>query len=193
MTDQERDPEADGPETAVDPEPEADTAPADDVAPADTDDDSETFDDESEEPQPAPAGTPAAAAATTARRPKGPGAKGAAKQAAATPTVADEAVKIQDRASAWFVIGTIGVFVAILLYALVLGAGGISSDALKTPKPEATPIVSVAPSAAPSADPSAAPSVDASAPSSAEPSVAPSAEPSAEPSVQPTSPSPAAS
>ncbi len=80
------------------------------------------------------------------------------------PTAADEAVHIQDRVSGWFVIVTVGVFVAIVVWSLLLGRNGLITDALATPKPIATPIETVVPSVAPSVAPSVVPSVAPSLP-----------------------------
>ncbi len=149
------------------------------------------------QPRPQRAGAGAATAgATGGKKAKGtpPG------QKAAAPTAADDAVHVTDRASAYFVIGIVAVFAAILLYALLFGNNGLVSDVLATPKPAATPIVTLAPTvearrAAPSEEPSAAASAAPSAaPASAAPSEAPaSAAPSEAPSAAPESPSPAAS
>ncbi len=199
MTDQERDPEATGPEGAADPEAAADAVAAPDAVDAAAEAAPEPEDMPVDE---AVAGTTAETASRRKDRTQGKGtpAKG---QPAVAPSVAQEAVHVQDRASAVFVIAIVGVFVAILAYGLLFGHGGLVSGALATPKPVPTVPASVAPSAAPSVAPSAAPSVAPSvsaapsvsvAPSAApSSSAAPSAAPSAPPSAAPASPSPAAS
>ena len=77
-----------------------------------------------------------------------------AKVAPAAPTAADEAVKVDDRFSKWFVIASIAVFVVIFGYAFLFGKSGLLSGVLATPKPEPTPIVTEVPSA-PAATPAA--------------------------------------
>jgi hypothetical protein len=171
MTDQERDPEATGPEGAAEPAPEPVPEPAtpDEIEP---EEDVETLADAPGEDQDVTDELPVAATTTAAAaaRKKGAASKGAP---AAAPSVAQEAVHVQDRASAWFVIITVGVFVAILGYGLLFGHNGLVSGMLATPKPVATVPASVEPSVAPS--------------------VAPSVEPSTAPSDAPASASPAAS
>jgi hypothetical protein len=211
MTDQERDPEATGPEGAADPEAAADTVAAPDAVDTATDaapsldseapgetqggyvvdaqEDVETLTEASWDPLDTPEDMPvdqaiaAATAETTSRkrdRAKGRVAPGKGQPAAA-PSVAQEAVHVQDRASAVFVIVLVGAFVAIIGYGLVFGYAGFVSGILATPKPVPTIPASVEPSVAPSV----APSVSAAPSASAAPSTAPSAEPA--------SPSPAAS
>ena len=164
MTDKERDPEADGPEGATDPEPEADaTGPgaddnetADDVETTDAaDDDGElAADDEADgaglDDEDAADAGPETAAGTPARAGAGhPRTRGTTPKAAPAPTAADDAVHIQDRVSSYFVIVTVGVFVVILAWALLLGRNGPMSDIFATPKPIATPVETVIPSVAP--------------------------------------------
>jgi hypothetical protein len=69
------------------------------------------------------------------------------------PTQSELAVRVTDNASRFFVIGTVVIFVGILLWGLVGGKGGLMTT---TPAPTVAPIVSVAPSASPevSASPS---------------------------------------
>lgn len=171
MTDQERDPEASGPEDATDPEPEADetelagtdeTELTDDLAPGDVVEDDE--------------GEAAESIATTRAAAGTPRARGSAPRVGPAPTAADEAVHVQDRVSGWFVIVTVGVFVVIMLWSLLLGRNGFVTDVLATPKPIATPIATVIPSVGPSGDPSVAPSVSPSvAPASPDASASPAA------------------
>jgi hypothetical protein len=100
-------------------------------------------------------------------------------------TASDIAVHVDDRASAIFVIGVIGVFALIFLYAVLLGKGGIL-----TPLPTRAPIASPAPvpsaSAVASAGPSASASPTASASASASPSASASSSVFASPSASPS-------
>lgn len=206
MTDQQRDPEADGPEGAADPDLAADAAPgADDTDMTDAElderdelDADEADDQDEDQVAEAPVATrPGGAASTPAQR-KG---KAPAARLASTPTLADEAVHVGDRVSTYFVIGTVGLFVLILLWALVWGQNGLIADALATPRPARTPVVTIAPSTIPSVAPSssgsAGPSGSASAVPSAGASAAPSSPasnaPSVAPSASPASPAPSAS
>jgi hypothetical protein len=160
----------------------------DDVDETDDGDEGEDLDEGDLEPEPRAVAS-AAAMAPGGRRGRD---RQQPKNAPVLPSVSEQAVHIGDRASAVFVIGVVGVFVAILLYGLLLGGNGFVTGLLATP----TPIVTAAPvatdspavsqSAAPSASgsdaPSAAPSAAASpsvAPSAASPSSAASAGPSA--------------
>jgi len=120
--------------------------------------------------------------------------RASAKAAPLAPSVSEQAVHINDRASAWFVIAIVGLFAAIFASALLFGSGGLVSDLLPTP----TPAPTVAPSASPSASPSGSPSASASpvASPSAAPSASAGASPAASPSAAPSSapsPSPSAS
>jgi hypothetical protein len=142
---------------------ETDLAPADEVADAD-------------EPR-APAPLPAARDAGRAGR---AGRRGAPAPTPAAPTPSELAVHVGDRASAVYVLVAVGAFVAIMLYGLVLGSGGLVTP---VPTPTPRPSVSASPSASvtPSASVSAAPSSPAASQS---PSAAPSASTSA-PSASP--------
>ncbi|MEO5965728.1 MAG: hypothetical protein ABIR11_09710 [Candidatus Limnocylindrales bacterium] len=202
MTDQERDPEAHEAEVettdvpGVDAEPEApddaDGAEADDEADDET---TNEADDDLTAVEAGIAGASAGAAARTGRK-----GQGARQQVLATPSVSDRAVHVNDRASAIFVIGVVGMFVAIFAYALLFGYSGFVTNVLATPVPTVAPSASAAasPSAATSASPvasasaAASPSAAASASPAASPSAAASASPVASPSVAP-SPSPSAS
>ena len=88
------------------------------------------------------------------------------------PTQSELAVRVTDNASRFFVIGTVVVFVAILLYAMLAGSGGLLTS---KPSPGVEPSGSAQPSASASAGASspAAPSVSA-APSEPAASTSPS-------------------
>jgi 2-oxoglutarate dehydrogenase E2 component (dihydrolipoamide succinyltransferase) len=190
MTDQERDPEADGGTDAAPGEPDDATIPDEEQAVDEADGEGDEAEGELEEegegeperePEPEPA-RPAAAAQPPSRRGRAP-----APTKAAAPSVSEQAVRVSDRASAVFVIGVTGVFVAMLLYGMLLGHGGFVTDALATPRPTkaptpvptvtAAPSASAPASAAPSASSaaSAAPSASAAASAAPSPSPAPSA------------------
>jgi hypothetical protein len=124
------------------------------------------------------AGAATGASAATTRRPMRPAERRAArttgKTAQLAPTPSQQAVHVEDRASRFFVLIAVGVFVLILLNALLLGHGGLLAP-VKTPAP--IPVASAGPSAAsppPSAAPSAAPSASASAGASPSVTIAPS-------------------
>lgn len=179
MTDEERDPEAaNGPDPAAeDADREADGA---DDAEGLAENEADEYEDEEEA---APASAPKAVAdARGGRRARS---QPPAKAAPVVASVSEQAVHVGDRASALFVIGVVGVFVAILLYGMLLGHGGFVTNVMATPTPVPTvvPVASASPSASASA--AASPAASASAPASAAPSVAPS--------VSPASPSPSAS
>jgi hypothetical protein len=59
------------------------------------------------------------------------------------PTQSELAVRVTDNASRVFVIGTVVIFVSILLWGLIGGTGGFLTT---TPAPTVAPTVSVAPS-----------------------------------------------
>src|SRR6478735_3749187 len=94
-------------------------------------------DDVDEDDDAATAVAPAAAAAAVAAAPTGRGAKGRppAKGAAVAPSVSEQAVHVNDRASAVFVIVVVAVFALIFVNALLLGHKGLFSGLL----PHATP------------------------------------------------------
>ena len=118
-------------------------------------------------------------------RPGADDALGPAAAATRAPTPSERAVHMTDRPSRYFVIGSVVVFVGILLYGLLGGQGGFL-----TQKPAATeaPSVSAAPSTSPAASGSAAPSASGSAAPSVAPSAssAPSSAPSASPVLSPS-------
>jgi hypothetical protein len=128
---------------------------------------------------PVPPASAAAAAATgapsTVRR---RGAPVAPAPRVATPS--ERAVRVTDNPSKYFVIAAVGIFVAILLYGLLAGHGG-----LLTTKPAPNPSASAPASASPAASTSAAPSSSVAPSASAAPSL--SATPSVAPSAAPTS------
>lgn len=167
MTDKERDPETDGPEGAADDTEFADaTNDAEDAEGAEDADDTEeaAADDDAVDDEAAAETAPAA----------GPGGRRARDRKArpgapvAAPSVSEQAVHINDRASAVFVFVMIGVFVAIIGYALLFGQGGFASNLLpaSTPVVTAAPTAAPTPTAAPSATPAPSPS-DAASPSPA--------------------------
>lgn len=112
----------------------------------------------------------AAGAAAPGRRPIRPSERRAARGVATTaPTPSEQAVHVEDRASKWFVIGSIAVFVAILLNAMLLGQGGaLVPDPTPTPVPTASSPASppVSPSVSGSPAAGASPSAGASPPAS---------------------------
>jgi len=183
MTDQERDPEAVGPEGAAD---ETDTADETADETTDTADDLAAVDDELEADEgvdDAEAAEPAAVAAggrrSRDRKPK-------AGAPVVVPSISEQAVHIGDRASAVFVLAMVGVFVAIFGYALLFGQGGFVSNLLPTPTPVVTPAPTAAPTAAPTPVATPAPTTTPTAAPTAAPTGAPTAAPTAEPSVAPT-------
>ncbi|HEU0243973.1 MAG TPA: hypothetical protein VFQ75_08715 [Candidatus Limnocylindrales bacterium] len=210
MTDEERDPESaagaegttdqpaeeaatevvESPVAADEPAADEQADETDEAEPLDEADEDEAEDedeeDELEDEAAAPVGAAAAAgaaAATGARRtPRGT----PPRKATAAPTVSEQAVRVDDRASAIFVVGVVGVFVAIFVLALLFGYGSLFGNVFKG----ATPVPTIEVTAAPSGSAAASPSASASAAPSV--SVAPSASPAASPSAEP-SPSPSAS
>ena len=125
-------------EAEVDDELEADEAEleADDELEAEGDE----LDDELEEETAVPLGVepaaPLGAAVPRRRVPPPPSVQRA-------PTQSELAVRVTDNASRVFVIGTVVIFVSILLWGLVGGTGGFLTT---TPAPTVAPTVSVAPS-----------------------------------------------
>ena len=107
------------------------------------------------------------------------GAQAAAVPARAERPVLDPSVRVEDRASKWFVIGTFAVFGLLFLNAILLGTGGVFTPYVE-PTPSPTPIPTAAPSVAPSA--SAGPSVVPSG------SVAPAGSAAASGSIAPSAP-----
>ncbi len=202
MTEHERDPEATGPGGAAD-EPETDGELEEAQELDDTeglgDEDLEPEEEPEAEPGPEPRATPASAAAGAAAA--GPRRRGRDRQpvraAPAPPTVSEQAVHVQDRASAVFVIGTVGLFVAILAYGLLFGSSGFVTGLLPTPTPAptASPAVPASPSAGASAGASESPAASGSGAPSASPaaSESPSGSVAPSPAASPTSPSPSAS
>ena len=84
----------------------------------------------------------------------------------------DPSTRIMDRASAIFVLVTLGVFVLILLNGMLLGRGGLLTP---IPTPGPVPSITAAPRAAPA--PTATPAPTASPAPTATPSPAPTAAP----------------
>jgi hypothetical protein len=131
------------------------------------------------EPLPIAAGLPADRATT---RPAG---RGVAAQA---PTPSEIAVKIDDRISALFVIVVVATFAGILLYGMLLGAGGTFTP-LKSPSPEPSLVApSESPGASGSSGGSSSPGTSGSpaASSSPTPSGSPVASPSRSPGASPS-------
>lgn len=115
-------------------------------------------------------------------------------------SVAERAVRVDDRVSGVFVIAVVAVFALIFANAILFGHSGFVTGLFPTPTPVVTPSPSPAPSSA--APSSAAPSPSAAAPSSAAPSPSSSAAPSPSASAaasgsdappSPPAPSPSAS
>ena len=124
------------------------------------------------EPEPAqPAAAAAAVVGTAKRREAAPATPPRA------PTPSEVATRVTDPASRIFVIGSVVVFVAILVFGLVGGHRGLLTPA---PTHRPSPSVSAAPSPSVSAapSPSAAPSVSAAPSRSAAPSATASPSPS---------------
>jgi hypothetical protein len=206
MTDQERDPEAAA--GAAGPTDEGDTAPG--TEPDETAEDEleeapedEAYEAEAEEEgeeagyegggfaEPEPE-TAVPAGAERARGPeRGRGRQPALRAAPMAPSVSEQAVRVDDRASAVFVLGVVAVFVGILLYGMLFGHAGFLTGLLATPTPTevATPVVSVSPGASESpAGSAASPGASGSPAGSASPAGSPAASAPAS-----AAPSPAAS
>lgn len=162
MADGDADPRAAEPEGNADPEAAADAADDADDAAADpeaaADDAAETVEPDLADLEPV-SGAPI--------RPMSPSERRAARAGLAHGQLPiDPSLRIKDRASSIFVLVTVGVFVAILLNALVFGHGGFL-----TPLPSPTPVPSI------TAAPTAAPAPLVTAAPTAAPTVAPSASP----------------
>jgi cytoskeletal protein RodZ len=119
------------------------------------------------------------------------GARRRGAPAAAAAPVPERAIRVEDRISKIFVLGTVGVFLVILLNGVFFGVGGVLTPFVSpTPAPTASPsaVVSASPSASASVSPSAsgstAPSVSVAP--SASGSAAPSGSGAAAPSVSPS-------
>lgn len=178
MTEQERDAAALGADGAVDDEAVTDAALVTEDDADESDQSDETDNAANADPDGAAvAGAGAAAAAAGGRRNRG-----LPKAAPAAPSVSEQAVRVDDRASAWFVIALVAIFAIVFANALLLGNGGLVSHILPTPTPVVTPVPTAKPTAVPSASPSAAPSA----------SPAPTATPAATATPAPT-PTPKAS
>jgi hypothetical protein len=180
---------ADEPEPAAEAGDEADADEADladEGEPLDEEDEFEDEEGEPEEQDVAPVGAGAAAATGARRTPRGM----PARKPAVEKTVSEQAVRVDDRASAIFVIGVVGMFVAIFVLALLFGYGSFFGNVFKGPTPAPTIEVTAAPSesaaASPSASASAAPSVSVAPSGSAVPSASPAASPSLAPSPSPS-------
>lgn len=93
----------------------------------------------------------------------------------------DPALRIHDRASAAFVLGSVAVFVLILANALALGQGGAF-----TPLPTAVPIPTAGPTASPGPSESVTPSASPAASASPAPSTSPAPSMSPAPAASPT-------
>ena len=182
MTEQERDAAALGADGAVDDEAVTDAAlvTEDDADESDQSDETENAANAVPDGE-AVAGAGAAAAAAGGRRNRG-----LPKAAPAAPSVSEQAVRVDDRASAWFVIALVAIFAIVFANALLLGNGGLVSHILPTPTPVVTPVPTAKPTASPTAVPSASPSAAPSA------SPAPTATPAATATPAPT-PTPKAS
>ena len=119
-------------------------------AAADTDEADDELEDDEAGPEddgaaPVAAAAAGAAAAGSGRRvPRGL----PARKPAAAPTVSEQAVRVDDRASAIFVLAIVGVFVAIFVLAMLFGSGSFFGNVFKgsTPTPAPTVEVTAAPS-----------------------------------------------
>jgi hypothetical protein len=184
MTDKERDPEAIGPADATDEDETADDA--------ELIDETDEADELAEPGAQAVSGTAARGAADAAPIGKRSRDRRAIPTAGAAPTLSEQAVHIDDRPTAVFVIAIVAVFAAILVYGLLLGQKGFISGFFPTPTPIVTP--TPAPTATPTATPVPSVTVAPSASASAAPSVTPAASATPAPTATPAaSPSPSAS
>lgn len=184
MTEHERDAEASGPDGAGD-ETEGAFPATEGEEFEEPEEEGEAFE-ESEEDTFGPSAAPAAPAAR--RRERG---RPSLRAAPVAPSVSEQAVRVNDRASAVFVLGMVGVFVAILLYGMLFGHSGFVTGLLATPTPSPTPVVTVSPSASTSPAASESPVVSESPSASPAASTSPAA--SASSSLPAASPSPSAS
>lgn len=173
-------PMTDDPNDEPTPESLDDTQPFSTEEPAD-----EAFDDEAEdeaatEPEP---GLPRGGQ----RRPGHAGAPiGATTRSRTRGVTIDPALRIRDRVSEWFVIGTVLLFAGIFLYALAFGHGGALSPT-PTPLPSVVesfgPTATPAPTEPPVATPFSVPTPTAGPSATPAPTAAPSEVPTAAPSA----------
>ena len=128
------------------------------------------------EPEPEPAERAAEAAAAVAAVATGRAKRREVAPAAPlrAPTPSEVATRVTDPASRIFVIGSVVVFVAILVFGLVGGHGGLLTT---TPSPTVRPVATLKPSPSASTRASVAPASVAPSPSPA-PSIAASPSPS---------------
>jgi len=120
MTDKQRDPKAAGPAGATD-----DTEAVDDAAlDIDTAPDAAAPWDQADESVDAAADVTPAAAVAAGKASRGARDRRPKAAPAAPPSVSAQAVHVNDRASAVFVLASIGVFVALFAWALLFGHGG---------------------------------------------------------------------
>ena len=155
------------PETAaIEPEPEPEAAEPE----------PEAAEPEPAEPEPEPAELAAEAAAAVAAVATGRAKRREVAPAASlrAPTPSEVATRVTDPASRIFVIGSVVVFVAILVFGLVGGHGGLLTT---TPSPTVRPVATLKPSPSASTRASVAPASVAPSPSPA-PSIAASPSPS---------------
>jgi hypothetical protein len=186
MTDKQRDPKAAGPAGATD-----DTEAVDDAAlDIDTAPDAAAPWDQADESVDAAADVTPAAAVAAGKASRGARDRRPKAAPAAPPSVSAQAVHVNDRASAVFVLASIGVFVALFAWALLFGHGGFVTNVMATPTPAPTATPAPTPTPAPTASPAASPSAAASP--SGSPAASPTASGSAAPSAS-ASAAPAAS
>lgn len=106
--------------------------------------------------------------------PRRQGAPAPGKPTRAKAVVLDPSLRIRDRVSEIFVIGTLVVFLAIFANALAFGHGGAFS-AVPTPAPTSNASLGPNPSAAPSSSPAASPTAAPAATPSETPGASPAA------------------
>ena len=160
MTEQERDAAVLGADGAVDDEAVDDAALAEDA-----------FEDEGTGATEAPVAAASATAAGTQRK------RGTPKAAPVAPSVSEQAVRVDDRASAWFVMALVALFAIVFANALLLGHGGLVSNIFPSPTPAVTAAPTAKPTAVPTAKPTASPTAVPSASATPAPTVAPTAAP----------------